>query len=54
MEREDRLTSEQRLDAVAEIFARGIHRWLIKQEREAAAKTAERGETDQAEAAQPQ
>lgn len=57
MAREDKLTPEQRLDAIAEIFARGVHRWLIKQERESAVGATKHEETDQKEqpeAAQPQ
>ena len=53
MAREEELTPQQRLDAIAEIFARGVHRWLIKQEVEAAAKPAERNDNAPAEAAQP-
>lgn len=32
--RDDRLTPNQRLDAIAEIFARGVSRLLLKEERE--------------------
>lgn len=54
MARDDRLTPEQRLDAVAEILACGVHRWLIKQRQEAAKGAAESEETEETETAQPQ